>query len=165
VMSKYKGAEFNLMRTLASRPQTANVARVPGIEELQADPSVFAETILTKVCAKAVSPSQRKSLSADRGYMLVKVGGICGSRGNLLSRNFQTEDECYQLAKNSVGATSFVLGRDWQKGRCYAASVEITTDTWTTWETSPAMPECPATSSKKFAKNRLYDFFAIKPDE
>jgi len=165
VMSKYKSAEFKLMRKLASRPANANIATVPGSEELQTDPSVFAETILTKVCAKAVSPSQQKSLSVDRGYMLVKVGGMCGSRGKLLSRNVRTEEECYQLAKDSAGATSFVLGKRWQKGRCYAASVEITADTWTTWEGSPAVPECPATDNKKFGRNRLYDFYAIKPDE
>eukprot|EP00419_Tripos_fusus_P054381 CAMPEP_0172812372 /NCGR_PEP_ID=MMETSP1075-20121228/10002_1 /TAXON_ID=2916 /ORGANISM="Ceratium fusus, Strain PA161109" /LENGTH=996 /DNA_ID=CAMNT_0013651925 /DNA_START=90 /DNA_END=3080 /DNA_ORIENTATION=+ len=164
VMSAYKSAEFLLMRSLASRPQTANIATVPGIEELQTDPSVFAETVLTKVCAKAVSPSQQKSLSADRGYMLVKLGGICGSRGKLLSRRVQTEQECFQLAKNSDGATSFVLGRRWQKGRCYAATVQITTDAWSTWEAKPQVPECPATSSKKFTRNRLYDFYAIKPD-
>lgn len=153
------------MRSFASRPQNANIARVPAFEELQADPSVFAETILTKVCPKAVSPSQQKSQSVEKGYMLIKLAGICGSRGKTLSRRVQTEEECYQLAKNSAGATSFVLGRGWRKGQCYAASVDITTDTWTTWEAKPVEPECPAASSKKFSNNRMYDFYAIKPDE
>lgn len=161
--SEHRSKEFELMRSFASHPQEANIALVAGLEILKSDPDAFVEQILTKLCPNSISPSERATLAVQQGYMLVKEGGVCGPIGQVLSRNAADAKECYVLAKRS-GAQSFVMGRYFQTGFCYAMAAAVSSDTWAAWVSSVVAPQCPATSNKEFESNRMYSFYGMKPD-
>merc|ERR1719327_768515 len=126
-VTEFKGEELNLMKKWASSPWETNLVHVPGLEVLEADSAVFAQKALVKFCPKAISPSMTENEEMELGYMLVRENGLCGERGELLSRDVLGAADCAALAQGA-GATSFSLGIRYARGRCYAEGLKVTKD-------------------------------------
>merc|ERR1712205_253643 len=87
------------------------------------------------------------------------MGGHCGTRGTLLSRDVAGVEDCAALALGA-GVTAFSLGIKYARGRCYAEGLEVTTETHEEFMKNRAHPPCPG---GEWTEDQLYDFYILIP--
>jgi len=152
--------DLNLMKKWASAPWETNLLSIPGMAVVEADEGLWAQKALTLFCPAAMSPSLLSVKETNGGFMHVKDGGYCGSRGSLLSTEVNDAEGCAFLAQGA-GAQSFLLGIWFRRGYCYAGGMEVDSAQYETWSAAAtrANPECPST----WVNSMIFDFYAMEP--
>jgi hypothetical protein len=160
MISESGGDEVKVMQKWASQPWETNFIHVPGMEALRADSSVWVQKAVVMFCPMSMSPSATVQEEELSGYMLVKEGGYCGERGELLSTEVADAASCSYLAQGA-GAQSFLLGTWFRRGFCYTSPMAVDETQFAAWEAARLNPTCPAEGG--FTNSRIYDFYAIAP--
>jgi len=152
--------DLNLMKKWASAPWETNLLSIPGMAVVEADEGLWAQKALTLFCPAAMSPSLLSVKETNGGFMHVKDGGYCGSRGSLLSTEVNDAEGCAFLAQGA-GVQSFLLGIWFRRGYCYAGGMEVDSAQYETWSAAAtrANPECPST----WVNSMIFDFYAMEP--
>jgi len=150
----------DVMKKWASAPWETNLLHVPGLSPLEADVGVWAQKALTLFCPQSMSPSLLNVKEEAGGFMLVKDGGYCGERGELLSTEVANAEGCAFLAQGA-GAQSFLLGIWFRRGYCYAGVMTVDHDQYEEWEAARVNPECGLGDG--FVNSRIFDFYAMEP--
>merc|ERR1719460_3631419 len=116
-------------------------------------------TSAEKLFPEAFSPSATMMEEESMGYMLIRENGSCGERGELLSSEVTSAEDCAALAEGH-GVSAFSLGIKYARGRCFAEKLEVTEDMIADFNKDRANPPCPGGEWKK---DGLYDFYALEP--
>jgi len=154
-----------LMKSWASDPWETNVVHVPGgLALLDSDMDLWADKALVKFCPRAYSPSEAVYIEINHGFALIKMGGFCGSKldENMLTDSATSTEDCAALAQGA-GATAFILGIGFAKGKCFRSDLQVDQTLWDKWEGERINPEC--TEGEGWESTTLFDFYAIKPME
>ena len=154
-----------LMKSWASDPWETNVVHVPGgLALLDSDMDLWADKALVKFCPKAYSPSTALYEETNYGYALIKKGAFCGGKleENMLTDSAANAEDCSALAQGA-GATSFILGISFARGKCYKSPLPVDQVLWDKWEGERVSPECA--EGEGWESTTLFDFYAIKPME
>jgi len=148
----------DLMKTWASAPWETNLLHVGGIAVLEADESIWTQKALTLFCPMAMSLEVMEQKERSGGYMHVKDGGYCESRGALLSTEVNDAKGCAFLA-NGAGVQSFLLGTWFRSGYCYAGTMQVDNTQYEEWQSARAAPACSA----GWTESMIFDFYAMEP--
>ena len=97
------------LKKWASQPWETNLVHVSGLAALEADYGVWVQKALVTFCSMTASATGMAQEEAIHGFMLVREGGFCDGRGELLSTDADDAETCAYFAKGS-GATAFLLG-------------------------------------------------------
>lgn len=151
---------MSLIKSWASQPWETNVVHVQGMEMLEADPTLWVEKTVTRFCPFAYSPGAGEWEEISYGYIHVKSGGWCGDQGEMLSNNVGNVEECAALAVG-YGASSFMEGKSFRDGACFAGTMEVSQSTFDAWESNRMAPKCEEGDGWK--SSTLFDFYAIIP--
>jgi hypothetical protein len=154
-----------LMKSWASDPWETNVVHVPGgLTLLDSDMDLWADKTLVKFCPKAYSPTDALYEEQNYGYALIKMGGFCGEQPdeNLLTDGVDGPESCASLAVGA-GASSYILGIGFARGKCYKGTVAVDQKLWDQWEGNRKAPECA--EGEGWKSTALFDFYAVKPME
>merc|ERR1719375_1494080 len=89
--------------------------------------------------------------------ILIKLGALCGERGDLLSSSGNPARRCGALAKGA-GAKAFALGKNLRRGKCYAMKLPVDSALRDEWGVHRASPRCPAGEWKS---DPNFDFFVL----
>jgi len=152
--------QMHLIESWASQPWESNVIHVPGLVQLSADASLWAQKSISMFCPMALSPQQMVVAETTAGYMLVADENTCGSRGTLLSNMVNDAAQCAFLAQGS-GLKAFWLGAWFRRGYCYGSPVDVTTDKYNAFRADREAPPCDEDGG--WRPNPLFDFYAIAP--
>lgn len=159
VSSTISDDQMKLMMSWASQPWESNLLHVPGLIQLSADEDMWSQKALSMFCPMALSPNQMVVTERREGYMLVADENTCGQRGVLLSNQVSNAAQCAYLAQGA-GVSSFWLGAWFRRGYCYGCDVEVTEEIYSGFRDNRVAPTCPAGA---WARNPLYDFYAVAP--
>jgi len=157
-VTEFKGEEMQLMKKWASEPWYTHIVHIPGLAPLEADKEVFAQKCLVQFCPEAISPSAMFMEETEVGYMLVAENSFCEPKGQMLSEDVLGAADCAALAEGA-DATSFHLGIEWARGRCYAGTMQVDKAKLQAIMANRANPPCGG----GWKKDALYDFYAIEP--
>jgi hypothetical protein len=125
-----------------------------------ADEGIFAQKALTLFCPMALSPQLLGVKEQNGGYMLVKEGGFCGERGELMTTEANDAEACSALAQGA-GAHSFLLGTWFRRGYCYLGTIDVDESQYQTWEENRVNPECDVGDG--WVPSMIFDFYALEP--
>lgn len=154
------GDDLTKMQGWASQPWETNLIHVPGLEALRADENVWVQKAVVMFCPMSMSPTATVEQEQTQGYMLIKEGGYCGDRGDLLSKDIQDASGCAYLAQGS-GASAFLLGQWFRRGYCYTSPLSVDSTMYAAWEADRINPEC--NEGEGWTESMLYDYYALEP--
>jgi hypothetical protein len=149
------------MKKWASQPWETNLVHVPGgLTMLDADKDLWAMKALTKFCPLAYSPSTADYEIEVYGYQHVKDGGYCGELAYQLGG--ATNAEACAIMASGAGAQSFALGNSFNRGKCWAGSLQVSVDQYKEWMTDAGKtnPKCP---EGDWTLKTIWDFYAVEP--
>ena len=100
---------------------------------------------------------------ADYAYFRVKESAYCGVKkdANLLG-TARDATQCAALV-SGTGANSFVFGKGFARGKCYAGTIKVDEDQYTSWSQHRSEPDCP--DERGWRESTLFDFYAMEPLE
>jgi uncharacterized protein YegL len=150
--------EVQLLRRWVSEPWHAHMLRIPGIDALRADDTLWVRKVISGFCPDSFSPTWHLNEEHSQGFMKVLKGAYCGSLGDLLSTAVPNAQACYDASKRR-GFTAFVLGKQAKAGQCYGSTVQVNADMIATWESHRESPACPA--GHETTPQMMFDFFSI----
>jgi hypothetical protein len=99
----------------------------------------------------------------DYDGALVALSKTCGTRGQKLSGSAENAAQCAALAEGA-GATAFSLGKNFERGNCYAETLDVDEDLVKKWQANKASPECPSPGGWQPAQNTDF-YYVIEVDE
>jgi len=154
------GKDLDQMKQWASEPWETHLVRIPGLNMLESDPTVFVEKAVATFCPKAVSPSSSSAQDDTQGFFLLKSSGTCGERGAQLGMEVVDPGACKLLAEEA-GVSAFAFGKgSFRRGYCFAEGLKVDMPRILDWKKSRADPSCP---SGKWKQDEFYDFYVIVP--
>merc|ERR1719436_1450744 len=114
--------EENLMLEFASKPEATNFVLIPGFADLAAQPDLFVQRVLVKICPKSHSPSREMYLVNDRGYMIIHEGGYpTDSCGVWYWQGYvDSIGDCAERARNYEYLAFSFSTNEYMFGACYA---------------------------------------------
>jgi uncharacterized protein YegL len=160
-ISKFPNEGLESLKAWASSPWETNYMRIPGIEDLEYNPEIFAQRIISKFCPLSFSPSVAVAKEEEQEFMLIHENGWpdydCGMwhpEGFL-----DSVEECAEKAR-SRNMLSFSFGRRYARGFCYSEATHVTREAWESWKYNRGHPSCPG---GHWWFSPAFDTYAIKP--
>jgi uncharacterized protein YegL len=166
-----QGMNSNAMaqiKSWASQPWNTNVVHVPGLEQLDGDPSMWAQKALTKFCPQAYSPGDREKFEHANELQKVYSGGWCSENtrwwwsGWVRGNRGSARRQCKAKAK-ADNKQVFVLSTrkhhryGWW---CYRGNMAVSPERYDQWFQNKAEPEC-----SRWYNSWFWDFYAIYPKD
>jgi hypothetical protein len=86
-----------LLKEWVSQPWEINYMHVPGKKALEGGLDVQVSSLVQTVCPRVISPSLTEERDMERGFSLMKEGGLCGKPSAFAIRS--SPEECLAFAK------------------------------------------------------------------